>query len=187
MPIDLSIDKVVSTTSLNVTTDLVDPKIDYFSKSVFLQTYLSTPSPVFTSSNTPEVSVFSDHLNYVNFFNLYFDIPYNLYQGFPNLLDRISIRVLPATFSLSPAYSFVPASKDLLIKSEIITYPYHEGFSYIYLSSEGDINCLNEQDDLILAWNSSNNRLFQYLPEELPPELPSNPGGGASGLKEFWA
>ena len=49
MPIDLSIDKVVSTTSLNVTTDLVDPKIDYFSKSVFLQTYLSTPSPLFTS------------------------------------------------------------------------------------------------------------------------------------------
>ena len=187
MPIELSIDKVVSTTSLNVTSTFSDPKVDYFTGSVFLQSYLSLPSLTFSPFVPPLKLNFSNYLNYVDYANLYLEIPPSDYQGFPNLLNRISIRIPPTAFTLPSVYSFVSSSKTLFVKPKVFIYPYSPGYSYVYFSSENNINYLNEVDDLILAWNSSNNKVFQHFPREAPPELPSNPGGGTSGLKEFWA
>lgn len=187
MPVELSIDKVVSTVSLNVPTARSDAKLDYFSSSIFFQTYLLSPSLTFDTGGIPNTSNFNSYLRYIDFFNLYLDIPVNLYEGFPNLLNRISLRVLPFTFSLTPIVKPVPSFKTLFVKNQIVSYSYGDGYSYDYLSSESDINYLNEVDDLILAWNSSNNKIFQHLPENSPPELPPGSGGEGTGLKEFWA
>ena len=187
MPIERSIDKIVSTVSLNVTVSSVDPRIDYFSANAFLQSYLLTPSIGFTPASTPQKITFNNNLNYIDYFNLYLDIPYEIYEGFPNILNRISIRVLPHSLNVPSLQTFTSSSQAILIESEIASYNYIQGHSYVYFSSENSINYLNEVDDLILAWNSSNNKVFEYIPEEVPPELPPAPDNGGTGLKEFWA
>lgn len=186
MPIEQSIDKVVSTVSLNVTTVGSDPQIDYFPSEEFLQVFLSRQSYGLASNSPFTITTASKQL-YIDYANLFLNISYNLYEGFPNLLNRISIRVLPHNFEVNALQKYISSSIYNFVSEAPVSDTYHSGFSYSYFSSETALNYLNDEDNLILYWNSSNNKVFEYVPEELPPELPPPPNGGGGGLKEFWA
>lgn len=186
MPIEQSIDKIVSTISLNVKRSYIEPALNYFPDAAQLHT-------VSNITNYPYVSTFSEEIFsssnsfYVDYANLYFDIPYELYAGFPNLLNRISLRILPVMISVQPAYSYISASTDIFTLQNIESYAYIAGYSYIYFFQTKNIHYLKYEDDLILAWKTSNNKVFEYIPDEVPPELPPSSGDGGSRLKEFWA
>lgn len=186
MPIEQSIDKVVSTVSLNVTTVGSDPRVNYFPSEEFFQVFLDKQSYSLNSNSGSTLVTLPKQL-YVDYANLYLDIPYNLYEGFPNLLNRISIRVLPHNFEVNSLYKYISSSVYNFVSEPPTSYTYHSGFAYSYFSSQTALNYLNDEDNLILYWNSSNNKVFEYVPEEVPPELPPPPNGGGSGLKEFWA